>query len=478
MRNRIEATNGEQRRCAAVFVARRLRAVLACVLLAGGAFAAGTTYYVSDATGNDASNGLAWATAKKTIQPAINLCSAGDTVLVSNGVFILNASLTVPSRVRLTSLAGPAVTIINGNNPVVTNRCVYVPNSSMGALIEGFTFTNGSTANESGGGVFLAGAALVSNCVIRGNSAVNGAGIACQATGVIMHCSVTGNRASNNGGGIYVYRAGTVRNCLIAGNSGYEGAVFCENGGYVRDCVISNNSSSAGYAGVRMRYTGGAIEACTIVSNTAAGSGGGLGIDAGSTALCCVVTLNTAAAPNADFGGVYCDGLIRSSLITRNRAVDMAGGLFVGANGVAENCTICSNSAGGSYGGVRYDGILRNSIVYGNSAPVTTNAAPNGSNAFCQYTCTLPLQAGDGNITSDPDFVNRALGDYHLNPTSPCLNAGTNLDWMATASDLDGNPRSIGLRADMGCYEALPEPAGAAVALLFLACLRRALPRA
>ncbi|MCX7003668.1 MAG: right-handed parallel beta-helix repeat-containing protein [bacterium] len=458
MNSKSKKNGSEQQRSVAACVARCIRAVLACVLLASGMGMAATTYYVSNATGNDASNGLSWATAKQTIQPALNLCGAGDTVLVSNGVFTLSASLSVPSRVRLTSLAGPAGTIVNGNAPLVTNRCVRVPGSSAGALIEGFTFTNGSTGNESGGGVLLEGVATVSNCVVSGNTAVNGAGIACNSTSVIMYCAITGNRASSVGGGIYLYRAGTVRNCLVAGNSASASAIFCENGGYVCDSVISNNAATS-YAGVRMRYTGGLIETCTIVSNTAAGPGGGLGIDAGSTALCCVVTLNAATAPNADFGGVYCEGLIRSSLITRNRAYDLAGGLYVGVNGVAENCTISSNSAGGAYGGVRYDGLLRNAIVYDNSAPVAPNAAAIGSNAVCQFTCTLPLQLGDGNITNDPGFVNRALGDYHLGTDSPCINTGTNLAWMLTASDLDGNPRSIGGFVDMGCYETLPEPA-------------------
>jgi len=469
---KINANRCAVKHSAIAFGARRFRGVLAWMLLAGSTCAGATTYYVSNATGNDASNGLSWATAKKTIQPAINLCGAGDTVLVSNGVFILNASLSVPSRVRLTSLAGPAGTIVNGNAPAVTNRCLRVPGSYAGALIEGFTFTNGSTDNESGGGIFLEGVATVSNCLIRGNSAVNGAGIACSSTSVIMHCVITANRASSAGGGIYLYRAGTVRNCLVAGNSASASAIFCENGGYVRDCVISNNTAS-NYAGVRMRYTGGLIEACTIISNTAAGPGGGLGIDAGSTALCCVVTLNATTAPNADFGGVHCEGLLRSSLITRNRAYDWAGGLYVGPAGVAENCTISSNTAGAAYGGALYAGVLRNAIVYGNSAPVIPNTASSGSNMLCQFTCTLPLQPGDGNITNDAGFVNRALGDYHLNTDSPCINTGTNLAWMAAASDLDGNPRSIGGFVDMGCYETLPEPACALLLLLGLVGLVR-----
>ena len=33
-------------------------------------------------SGNDANDGKSWATAKKTIQAAVNLCSDGDTVIV------------------------------------------------------------------------------------------------------------------------------------------------------------------------------------------------------------------------------------------------------------------------------------------------------------------------------------------------------------------------------------------------------------
>ena len=48
-----------------------------------------------------------------------------------------------------------------------------------------------------------------------------------------------------------------------------------------------------------------------------------------------------------------------------------------------------------------------------------------------------------------------AAGEFRPRAASPCVNAGTNLAWMAAAVDLDGRPRldQIHAQVDMGCYE-------------------------
>jgi hypothetical protein len=79
---------------------------------------------------------------------------------------------------------------------------------------------------------------------------------------------------------------------------------------------------------------------------------------------------------------------------------------------------------------------------------------------------------GDGNIDADPCFVELGYwdvngvwveGDYHLLPNSPCIDAG-DPDYVAgpNETDLDGKPRVMGGRVDMGAYEA-PIPAEAGI---------------
>ena len=53
------------------------------------------------------------------------------------------------------------------------------------------------------------------------------------------------------------------------------------------------------------------------------------------------------------------------------------------------------------------------------------------------------------------DFKRPSKGNYHLKGCSPALNAGTDAEWMKTATDLEGNPRIRQRAVDIGCYEDL-----------------------
>ncbi len=62
--------------------------------------------------------------------------------------------------------------------------------------------------------------------------------------------------------------------------------------------------------------------------------------------------------------------------------------------------------------------------------------------------------SGVGNLAGDPMFVDPANGDYRLLAGSPAINAGDpNFDSAVAPSDLDGNPRVLCDRVDMGPYE-------------------------
>jgi hypothetical protein len=66
--------------------------------------------------------------------------------------------------------------------------------------------------------------------------------------------------------------------------------------------------------------------------------------------------------------------------------------------------------------------------------------------------------AGIGNLNQDPLFVDLNNGDYRLKAGSPAINTGDPSSTTATVShqDLDGKPRIVQDRIDMGAYEYAP----------------------
>ena len=63
-----------------------------------------------------------------------------------------------------------------------------------------------------------------------------------------------------------------------------------------------------------------------------------------------------------------------------------------------------------------------------------------------------------GNLAGDPLFINPENGDYHLSPSSPCVNAGADYTKTTGKFDLDSGARKVG-KVDMGAYELQPQTA-------------------
>jgi hypothetical protein len=90
-----------------------------------------------------------------------------------------------------------------------------------------------------------------------------------------------------------------------------------------------------------------------------------------------------------------------------------------------------------------------------------SNVEGGAAGVYVDIDCTLNW--GTGNIEVDPCFVNPGYwdtnsiwfeGDYHLLADSPCIDAGDpNYAAEHNETDLDGKPRVIGCRIDMGAYE-------------------------
>jgi len=362
-----------------------------------------TTWHVSDTTGNDANSGASWATAKKTIQAAIDASSAGHTIIVTNGTY---APITTANKaITLQSVEGAEWTIIDGGG---TSRCAMMGSASghNNTLLDGFSLTNGNAvSNNDGGGSYYG---TLTNCVLSGNTAYRGGG-AYYST--LYNCTLTGNKANFGGGSC----GGTLNNCTVVKNMAYSGGG--SYGGTLNNCTLTDNEASWGSGGGAYEGT---LNHCTVTNNTASNYGGGV---YNATLNNCLVAGNTAGA----YGG---------------------GGAHYGT---LNNCTVVGNKiTSGNNGGGAFNATLNNCIVWGNitSGGVTNN---HSDSAFT-YSCSLPLPAGTRNIALDPKFVDAANGDFRLQPNSPCIDTGNNA--IATwALDLDGNPRIQNGTVDMGAYE-------------------------
>ncbi|MBN1672442.1 MAG: PKD domain-containing protein [Kiritimatiellae bacterium] len=370
-----------------------------------------------------------WDTAATTIQDAVDAAvQGGALVLVSNGVYeaggkVVHGALTnrvaIERAIAVQSVNGPEHTIIGGCGPngVSAVRCAHV---GSGAVLSGFTLTNGHTRSSGawqdlyGGGLWCEPAGVVSNCVLSGNAAYSHGGAACY--GALHECELAGNAAGAAGGGAYY---ATLHGGVLAGNSANYGGGAAY--GALYDCLLACNQA---YEGGGAYYS--TLAACTLASNSASSRGGGV---SRGTAYACTLAGNSATNSG---GGAY-GGTLNGSAIIGNWA-PAGGGARAGMLG---NCTLTGNSAR-DYGGGACDSTLRNCIVYGNDAPRSANW-DGGALSYC---CTRPLPDGAGNITDEP----RLAGMYRLAADSPCIGAGSSP--YATATDIDGeawlNPPSTG----------------------------------
>ena len=102
---------------------------------------------------------------------------------------------------------------------------------------------------------------------------------------------------------------------------------------------------------------------------------------------------------------------------------------------------------------------ITNCIIWDNGAdPNNDNLHADYGTFDVTYSCLQGSYAGTGgNIDSDPCFVDDVNDDYHLTWDSNCVDTGDpNFVEDANETDIDGNPRLMGGRVDMGADEDFP----------------------
>lgn len=286
-------------------------------------------------------------------------------------------------------------TILDGQN---TRRVLYQTDHFMNAeysIWDGFTIRNGSAG--AGAGAYLC-------CNSR-----------------FVNCNFVNNHADGFGGGAYVisayYDNATVRftNCVFDGNSGSLGGAVCD-------------------------MTGAHFLNCRFTDNSAATKGGAYYIYANK------------------------ESKIINTIFDNNAAV-IGGAMYNKGKITVINCDFINNeaaeNAGGIYNETHYSKFY-NSIVWGNVA-AGLDSQIEGSSTFKNcgiqggFAGTNIIDLASDNDGSEsgnyPRFADPAGGDYAIDKSSVCVDAGDNSITGITGPDFLGNQRIVNNIIDLGAIE-------------------------
>jgi parallel beta-helix repeat protein len=258
----------------------------------------------------------------------------------------------------------------------------------------------------------------------------------------------------------------------------FGGGIFCTNSGpTIRNCIIASCSAEDSGGGVFCYQANPTIIGCEFRSNVADRQGGGLYTELANPSLShCVFRENFAPQRG---GGLYSYEsflTVENCVFRENRCGDEGGGISVRHSTEIHltNCTMVRNEAphgdaisANSDDQIDPNGlIITNCIIWDHSNSIWNN---DDSLVIASYSDIQHGWPGVGNLDVEPGFA--FADDYHLMPSSACVDAGTNEPPGGLPhADLDGNPRSLDgdgdlvSRADMGAFEF--NPAQPAIALL------------
>ena len=459
-------------------------------------------YVDHQAAGNN--DGSSWDNAYVDLQSALSIAEQGDEIWVARGTYYpvnsgtdRNSRFVVPDgvsvyggfsgfenernerdwRLFITELSGD----INQSGSLFGNSytVVDVSNTGPSTILDGFVITGGNSEvlaiqgypmNNTGGGIYNdGGSPVISNCIISGNSANQGAGMAnlYGASPTLFNVTFRDNFVVIPGGGGGMLNAENSNPLLN----------FCQ--------FERNESKTAGGAMLNIYGSSPEIRSSRFISNKALNGGAIFSFDSSKVIIV-----------NSEFRGNESEGngsaiaatfkstfVIENCLFSGNKAIRGGAYYSEGDTMWLHNSTIVGNIA--EYGAAAWVQenariIFKNSIIWQNRTfegddpdfhAIEFNENPervrfknsiiDGSYAPDQWNVRLGTDDG-GNRSFDPMFdgpaslSNRPFtgGSYRLTECSPAVNFGNN-DLLANLSstDLAGNPRVIDEIVDIGAYE-------------------------
>jgi parallel beta-helix repeat protein len=375
-------------------------------------------------------------------------------------------------------------------------------------IITGNTITGNSTYRGGGGIACQGGSPIIIGNVFKANWArCSGGGLNCrQSSPIVTDCLFIDNWITDpwcddpGGGGMYNNRHSSpiVTNCTFIGNkvNCRERDSRCAHGGgmynnddsspAVTNCTFHNNSANRSGGGMYSQFGGSpTVTNCTFSHNSAGKRGGGMcGRHASSTVTNCTFSDNSAAEHGGGMGSrSRSSPTVTNCTFGGNSAGGYGGGLWSwGSEPVLANCTFAGNWADQGNALTCYSHPVRvepsnvqvTNCIFWDGGDEIWNA--DNSTITVTYSDVQGAWPGQGNIDADPCFVEPGYwdpngtpgdvnddywvdGDYHLLAGSSCIDTGDpNYVPEPNETDLDGNPRVVGGRIDMGAYESYWPP--------------------
>ncbi|MFG0244992.1 MAG: hypothetical protein ACF8MF_02950 [Phycisphaerales bacterium JB052] len=408
-----------------------------------------------------------------TITAAIANAASGDEILIAPGLYAENLSVS-GKDLALRNAGGGAVTVFGQD----LDKCFVSSGSSTDVVLEGIVFTRGFSTTA-GGGVSIEGSsrATIIDCVIEdSHSDFVGGGLYMSGGGTVTGTVIRNNTSGSNGGGVDLrgVLAKSFVNCLIEGNTGVEGGGLSYSGvgniaGFEGCTFRSNTATSRGGAIAMLGIAGNSsaaimdVSTCVFSMNHAQNAGGAVWISDQDVfrALNSVFELNSAE----NIGGV----------VRNEQTFDAVNCTFVNNDVVAAGVSDTFESSRADAGTN-----LLNCVVVNASAASHTGVGD--FNASYSLIPEAPTGVADasGNFSADPMFVDMAGGDYTLMAGSAAIDAGNSravlgpVDMLDVVTDLNGDIRNLDdpdtentgvstweLCVDLGAFEFQPSETGA-----------------
>lgn len=263
-----------------------------------------------------------------------------------------------------------------------------------------------------------------------------------------------GAPSTSSAGGLYFNTSGNinVKGCIIKNNSGHAITIDSTNEVSFNDNIVSGNMAGLSVTSTDMlTFIGN-----TIINNGSSSlKGGGIYAKSESTITLInnIITKNSLSSIHPRYGGgIY---------------IETSGSFFIINNTITGNSASAHTANGGGVylcpTNTDVSSYVSNNIIWGNSAKTSGSDIYSGCDGASKiefYNNDYHSLGGDikfsiSQIDADPLFVDAASDNYHLTPTSPCIDAGFNNTPGLPSEDFDGNPRIAPTDGvvDMGAYE-------------------------